>query len=309
MSRLLHNSKRPPAAAQAALNSDALNRAVWGARLLFIVCLLFAAAILGYIAHHYLRTAERRLAETQFESIADRSLKEARRIAEEKRWSCITLASMVSEMFPNATAWPFVAVTGFETIVANLLSTSTNYNMGFAPMVLPEQLAEWEDFFYDYYENKRNPPFPKGTIGNPFGKGAWRTDDPLARPETRYHDDGLTTSYGSPNQVLFPVAHVGRGLHGALLASIHADRDRGPAIDLMMDCSAERADSWDAEAISNACSTCGVITDMIHYQFTPIPRGPAAAILQPIYAANEPTKVRCSNRLFATLWTYLTFCC
>ena len=121
-----------------------------GARILFILCLLCVAVSFGFVAHKYLTDAETHLAENQFESIADRALAEALKIAEPKRWATITMASIISEIFPNADAWPFVAASGFDTILRNLLNTSSNVNMAFTPLVLPEQLAAWEDYIYDF---------------------------------------------------------------------------------------------------------------------------------------------------------------
>jgi hypothetical protein len=171
LSRQQHDRNNRPSSAAAV--DEILSRAISGARILFIFCLLCVAVSLGFVAHKYLTEAETQLAENQFESIADRALAEALRIAQQKRWATVTMASIISEFFPDAQAWPFVAVSGFEMILGNLLKTSSSVNMAFAPFVLPEQLAEWEDYIYDFYENTRNPPLPNSTAFSSFGRGVW----------------------------------------------------------------------------------------------------------------------------------------
>ena len=56
---------------------DGINRAVWDARIVFILCLISVAGILGFVAHWVVAGAESELAVTQFESTADRVLTEA----------------------------------------------------------------------------------------------------------------------------------------------------------------------------------------------------------------------------------------
>ena len=248
---------------------------------------------MGIFAFHYLTGAETDLAVTQFESIADRALTEAKSIALQKRWSTITMASIVSELCPNATAWPFVTVPGFERMVGNLLSTSSNINMAFAPMVLPEQLAEWEDFIYDFYENTRKPPFPNGTAVSPFGKGVWGTSNPF-HLNSRFHDNGLSTTWGSPNQFLFPITHADEGKEVLLLFNMYGYQNLGRSIDDMVECSVERAADEGASGVLFDESDCGSMTEMESYFRGPT-QGPRSTIMQPIYAANNPTTVRSSR--------------
>jgi hypothetical protein len=215
--------------------------AVCGARILFIVCLSCVAVALGYTAHHVTKQAETDLTETQFESIVHRALTEALVIAEQKRLSTITMASMVSEMYPDADKWPFVTVRGFERIANNLLKTVSSADMGFVPFVYPEKQSEWEDFIYNFYETERDPPMPNGTAVSSFGKGVWTRNRNLGTSDNKFHDMGNYTVYGSPNKLVTPVAHVKDGPHPILLFNLHSEPSRGRAIDDMIACSKERA--------------------------------------------------------------------
>lgn len=275
---------------------DGINRAVWDARIVFILCLISVAGILGFVAHWVVAGAESELAVTQFESTADRVLTEAQRLAEQKRWAAITMASLVSETLPDASAWPFVAITGFDRIAGNLLNTSSSLNLGFAPIVLPEQLKEWEDYIYDYYKNVRKPSLSDATMMSLFGKGVWALNlSALKSGEKRSHDNGLYTPYGSPYRILTPLAQVNEEhLRTALLVNLHADPHRGQLIDRIIECGAERTMTATSGDPSDAF-ICGGISNMQDY-VADESRGASSSIYEPIYPANNPTTVRTRRR-------------
>ena len=265
------------------------DRKISYARYLFLSCLVAVATLLGFVAYLFLHQAETRLAEAQFDSIADRALTNAVVIAQQKRWSAITMASFVGQLLPDAEKWPFVTVPNFEIIVNNLLNTSSNEDMGFVPFVKPEQQEEWEDFIYRFYSQDRKPePFPPGTAMSSFGKGIWATNPALDTADKRYHDFGNFTSYGSPNQILTPVTHVDEGRDRVLLFNLHSEPNRGKALDNILACSQAR-DIKIASAID-----CGAITDMLIFRKSPT-RGPSALIFTPIYPGNNQSEVSISS--------------
>jgi hypothetical protein len=96
---------------------------IFSARLLFLTVLVIVASILGYVTYHQIKQAEEDLATNMFDSIASRALNGAIRTAEQKRWSAITMASIVAELHPSADEYPFVVVPGFERMADNLLNT------------------------------------------------------------------------------------------------------------------------------------------------------------------------------------------
>jgi hypothetical protein len=183
------------------------SRAVWAGRIVFLLFLVSVATALGVLTWYFLTGAEKELAEAQFESIADRALNGAYEIAIRKRLGTISMASVVAQMRPDADIWPFITIPGFETISNNLVATSSGRDMGLAPLVTPEQLADFEDFIYDFYENKRDPPFPNGTATSSFGKGVWGIDPSFGTSDKRYHETDGTTSYDSPHKIFAPVIH------------------------------------------------------------------------------------------------------
>jgi hypothetical protein len=270
------------------------SRAVWAGRIIFLLFLVSVATALGLLTWYFLTGAETELAEAQFESIADRTLDEARAIAIRKRLGTISMASIVAQMSPDADAWPFITIPGFETIATNVIATSSGRDMGLAPLVKPEQLPDFESFIYDFYENTRNPPFPNGTATSSFGKGVWGVDPSLGTTDNRYHvTDGTTSNgYASPHNVVTPIIHHPAGAHPVLMLNSHFEETRGVAIDNIIDCSTLRAESDDPDSF-----ICGVMTDMITVWESGT-SGPGALIYQPIYPTNNNTVVsfnRCGD--------------
>ena len=248
------------------------------ARLLLVAVLGITAALFGYLSFRFLNQAEQDIAKQQFASIADRALSEARQIALGKRWAIATAAAMISENYAAA-PWPFVTITGFERIVSHLLRTSRNYNMGFAPMLRPDQAPLWEEFMFDYYYTERG--FPNSTALNSFGAGIWGLSGSLnTTASNRYHDDGRSTLYGSPNQVLFPVAHANEGLSNVLMFNLHSEPNRGRAIDKMIECIESK------EGVETSETSCGVITNMLEF-FKYTVEGPSSLMFQPITVQNR----------------------
>ena len=245
MSKQTTSTKRlsPSTAGSAYLKriDNGKGKAIWRTRILFVVCLSCVAVVLGFTANHFLTNAEDDLANSQFESSADRALNEALVITRQKRWSAVTMSSIAAQVLPDAGAFPFVTIPGFEKLTYNLLKTSSNEDMGFVPFVRPDELAEWEDFIYNYYDTSTDPVFPNGTGVSSFGKGVWATNPSLDAPDKRYHDKGTKTPYGSPYDILAPITQLNNGPHPVLLFNLHFEPTRGQSLDRMIACSEERA--------------------------------------------------------------------
>jgi len=279
----LHRARNP---------MSAQSKAVWVGRIIFLVCLITVATVLGVATFHVLQQAETELAETQFESLAERALSEAQSIAFKKRLGTISMASVAAQMLPDASAWPFVTLPGYETIATNLIATSAGREMAFSPLVSPEQLSDFEDFAYDYFENKRVPPFPNGTAMSSFGKGVWGRDENSTAPDKRYRVTNGDTNYGSPYKVITPILHHNLGPFPALMLNLRFEKDRALAVDEVISCSKQRAASDNPDEF-----LCGVLTDIVILTSQKEGTGPGALIFQPIYPVHDNTQV--SSLLFS----------
>lgn len=261
-------------------------KAVWAGRIAFLLCLVLVAAILGVLTERVLTGAETSLAESQFESTCERVLKEAYEITIRKRMGTIAMASVVAEMQPNADDWPFITIPGYETMAMNIINASSGQALGLAPLVRPDQIEEFETFIYDFFENKRRPPFVNDTaVRSSFGKGIWGVNPTLNTTDLRYRITNASTTYGSRYDVITPISFHQAGYNAVLLFNSHSEETRGLAIDSIIDCSAERAKSNDPESIP-----CGVLTDiLILIGNNTVKIGPGAVLMQPVYPADNKT--------------------
>jgi hypothetical protein len=261
------------------------NTIVWVGRVIFLLCLTLTAAALGFASYRLLRESERDLAESQFEAIAERALSTAFKITLRKRLGTVTMATLAANANPDPDDWPYVTIKGYEDISTNLIETSSGREMGLAPLVLPEQLAQFEDFAYDFYFNEREPPFPNGTATSSFGRGVWGVNPALETSDNRYHESDGSTSYGSPNKIFAPILQHNAGPHPALMLNLHFQESRGVAIDQVIACAEQREQSADIDI------ECGGITDFITLTSQETRPGPGALMMKPIYPANAPLKV------------------
>jgi hypothetical protein len=253
-----------------------LSHSVFVGRVIFLAFLCATAALLGYAAHRLLVDSENDLAETQFGSIADRALDAAVGITLRKRLGTVSMASIAAYQFPNAEAWPYVKIDGYETIASNLIKASSGRGIGFAPLVTPEQLSSFEEFTYDYYEER----FPGGTAGlSSFGKGVSGVNKALNTSDNRYHETDGSTYYNSPNKSFAPALQHNLGGFPALMLNLHYHEARGKIIDGMIAC---------AKTNDEECGAITSITDMLILQQEVLP-GPGALIMQGIYPANNST--------------------
>jgi hypothetical protein len=159
---------------------------------------------------------------------------------------------------------------------------------GLYPMVLPEetepdQQASFETFAYDYFYNKRSPPFNNKTAVHNFGRGVWKTDDANTTSYLRLRDtNGRATWWDSPYRVLFPeLQNSNAGPRGRLflMFNIHSSESAGAPLDEVMACTDER------NATQNQEMDCGVATGILSHNR-------ASFLMQPIYPARDLLKVR-----------------
>ena len=271
---------------------------VCAGRIAFVLCLMATAVILGFLAHISITRSEEGLATAQYDalavqydSIADRALVAALGINLRKRLGTISLATILSYSLPNADAWPFVTLPGYENITSNLIKTSSGREMGLAPIVAPEQLSDFEDFAYDFFENKHRPPFPNGTGVSSFGKGIWGMNSSLNTSDNRYRMTNATPTYDSPNRMFFPILQHSKGSDPALMLNLRFEEMRGRTIDRIIECAQLRVKS--AEFLE-----CGAMTPLLYLATQDVSLGPGALFLEPIFPANNHSTV--SVREFTT---------
>lgn len=290
------------------------SRAVKKGRVVFFICLFVVAALLGWSAFYFLSLQEQELAESQFAIINERAVHSAVEIAYRKFLGGNAVASVISQALPDAEPWPFVDMKGYNSIVDNIVPTSLSKGLNFAPIVLPEQVEEWEEYTQQLYDEYFGPDIEPKPGVNSFGFGIWAKDSSLDNEDKRFHDitGDTAPNWESPNQILVPKMHHAFWNSRLLLFNCHYPKPHGMTIDSIIECSEERAKSDDPESIA-----CGAISEF-SYSNTPelgpgkidlwIPhlsgsfRSPIALhvcffvfrltggfMAMPIYPANDPT--------------------
>lgn len=190
------------------------------------------------------------------------------------------MAAVISHASPDAEPWPFVSVPGYNDIVGNIVPTSLSWGLNFAPIVLPEQAEAWEAFAQqDYIEFFGN----ESSAGvSSFGFGMWAAGPEVDSPDHRFHETSGETTWGSPNKILVPKMHHTFYESPYLLFQTHYPRPHGQAIDSVIECSKQRAESEDPQSIN-----CGTISELTYSNANHL--GPGGLIVMPIYPANDPT--------------------
>jgi len=255
-------------------------RAIQTTRILLCLSLLILAAVLGACVNIFFRKPEVTLAEEQFESIAGRATAYAKQTTRLKRLGVITMATTIGVAHPNADTWPFVWINGYDEISSNLVETVSGDGMGFAPLVEPDLLAEFEDFAYDSYS--RMVGYPNTTAVSDFGRGVWAKDNKnefnIEAADQKYHEGVIhpngETSWGSSYEIFAPILQHSDGADAKpLMLNLRNEKRRGQTIDSIMDC------SQDVNA-----TQCGQLTDLLLLTQR---QQPASLIMQPIFPAND----------------------
>lgn len=284
-----------------------VERTLWTGRTLFVACLLSTAVIIGLVAHHFLSESEQDLARVHWEGIADRALTAAMDRLAQKRWDTVTLASMAAETLPDATAWPKVFVPGFERLAHDFArGGSTVFN--FAPLVLPQELDEWETFAYQYLHVDRKPiPFDTDVGVSTAGKGVWAYNRTKGKLEQYLDKGGLENmSWNSTHNVMFPVlssSYREYGPSGSLMFNLHSVEVRGSAIDRMLDCvvAGQLDQQKGAVSLHNLQDqidlSCTAMSSKIGKKIRESKDGPSYSFYQPIRAVSDLSQV-CKPNIF-----------
>ena len=243
-------------------------------RVVFLFSLAAMAGAFGYLVHYLLTQGETVLSTEQFEAIAERALDTALEIASRQRLGLVTLASIAEQTFPNASTWPFVDFKGFEVVSNNIILTSSGpggQDLGFLPIVTPEELDEFNTFGASLYPDA---PFDRVTG--------------LDETFTRYNETDGTTYWDSPYRIFTPFLYHSRGpiLH---LANLRSIQSRGVIIDDMIRCSEERTRQLESPRLNASTAyDCSVVSDISDLSNRNPIEEPAAVVYHPMYPENDP---------------------
>ncbi len=278
-------------------------------RMLLCLALFVLGAVLGAFVFIFFRAPEQKLAISQFESVARRATHYAHHSTMMKRLGTITMASVIGNQHPNKDDWPFVLVNGYDHTASSLVKTIFADEMGFAPIVTPENLEEFENFAYDSYYNTLS--YPNTTAVSGFGRGVWAKDTTgefnVNHADQKYHEGTVhpngETTYGSSYNIFTPIFQESHGENAkSLMMNLHFEQNRGEAIDRVLDCASHlghddmgghhmnhmEGGHMDDEDMGGAQEECGQLTGLVLLTERKLP---ASLIMQPVYPMNDPGEV------------------
>mmetsp|Transcript_1504 Transcript_1504/g.3793 ORF Transcript_1504/g.3793 Transcript_1504/m.3793 type:complete len:952 (-) Transcript_1504:216-3071(-) len=255
------------------------SRSVLMGRVVFVLILIVVAVVLGFFSFFLLQMAEQRLIDRQYDSMMARALEVTRQLATDKlQHGTMIMTQVAAYSWPNAADWPYVWIDGYWKIVEEVLPTSIYTGIHLAPIVLPEQAAEFEDFAYGKFRETFGADTDMANHSH-FGSGIWVQDSSIDTVDNRYHDTTGVSIHGSPYELLVPKLQHGLVDSPYLMMNVHGFHRQGEAIDAVINCTRfERS----AETTHNCQALSPFNPPKMHSQV-----GPFGFIASPIFPAND----------------------
>lgn len=289
-------------------------KAVIIGRELFIAFILITAGVFGSMSYYTLKIAETTVAEEHYISVTEGALNNVQNLAENKLvHGSQIMAKHVGWAYPDAKDWPFVWLSSYWEIMEEILPTSICSGLNLAPIVMPEQSADFEDFAYAKIADTFGENSTMGATSH-FGKGIWVKDDKRVRTvDNRYHDTtGVPIYPGSPYNYMAPKLQDGLVSSPYTMMNVHGFETQGLALDAVMNCSITRKERYDryiaihgeetkSQFLTHDCSDsdqdcipkpkeshCSALSGMLFPKHLETDKGTAGFIATPIYPANDP---------------------
>jgi len=269
-------------------------RRTFSLRILFVVSMVGAAAMVGALAYAITKHMEEDIGSSTYQSIAIGALEEAQAIAQRKQHGGDILASIMGTSFPSASQWPLdVGLDGYTTIANKVAQQSSTSGHGMMVIVTPEEAEAFEAHAKELYTELEYPP----TAGySEFGFGIYKKNPTLPNTtDQQVHDISGETVYDSKRKIMVPFLQHSNTFRqpGLLLMNIYAQPFRGQVLDSIMDCAEAAELNLTAVDVSRDANhptppSCGVVTDFVEIFIRP---GPAAVFFQPIFPLTAPTQV------------------
>merc|ERR1719162_616925 len=197
------------------------------------------AGVFGSMSYYVLSFSEETLAIQQYVSVTEGALMNVRNLAENKLvHGSQIMAKHVGWSYPNAEDWPFVWIPSYWDIMEEVLPTSVRNGVNLAPIVMPEEAQEFEEFAYQKMAETFGEESDMGATSH-FGKGIWVRDEERGRTsDLRYHDTTGVPNYpGSPYNYLAPNLQDGLVFTPYTMMNVHGGEMQGLALDVVMNCS------------------------------------------------------------------------
>ncbi|KAJ1444105.1 hypothetical protein B484DRAFT_389004 [Ochromonadaceae sp. CCMP2298] len=289
-----------------AVSTRALGRVFW-LRALVVASLLGVAAVIGWWAYTILRESESTQADSLYESVSVAALVNTQKSFTRASKGATTLASMFSGAHPTETDWPNAALGEFAERAAQLAEIANVNDVGFGPVLRPDQVAAWETFAFNLWDNDPLIPpnrafTPPAGPGLPPGRGIWNINPNIPPPGSIYLDDlSGNTTWGDSDtlRILLPTAqHKGENLLGL---NSYPSQVLGPVIEKTLLCAMEK----DIGAARTECQAVVTLPQGIVKAFSDY-KAPALVVLTPISIVGDDGATKAVGIAYASLdWSIL----
>ena len=237
--------------------------------------------MLGWASNHFLRRSETELGRSQFAAIAERALAGAQDALLRRRSGAATVASLYSNLFPDAEQWPFVSIPRYNAIATEISFTSSGFSgedenlgqgLGVAQIVIPDQVDEFNEFQKDYLNTYFPPARPVFSL-----------------PPVVLADGRVVPLPPSQYNITVPLSAI----YGPQTGGDHAMLDlfSTPLYRPIIDQYLRSADS--ATAADSNLLKCGILSRPVIAADDDPSIGPKSLYTHPICPTNDPSTVCC----------------
>lgn len=261
-----------------------------------IVFLLMATMVLGgYGSYRILYDYEQNLMNVQYDSaVKQLELSFSQRVLA-KVQSLRSMSNFISMSCPDAVQWPncSIPLDSYLNISDPIIELAVMRSIAFAPVITADQVASFEAFAYDFFEESGYDNMGMSS----FGRGVSSVNSSCG---CRFHDmDGYPDG---EHPVLTPVLQIGNiATNGpAVMFNLYSQAYRVAAIDSTLNCF-QNGGRMDA---------CASITDIIHLVQDPVFR-PAVLIIYPISPVNDPdilTGITYTGKYYSIMQSHSEWC-
>lgn len=224
-------------------------------RLVLILALIAAIGVCSSLAYIQLHSTEVNVGIQTYQSIAMSATNGAKSITERKFQGSEVMSTLLGEIYPNESDWPFVSMQGYISIAQKVASLSSSGTQAFMILVDPSQARDFETHIQQQYVVQGRP---EHAGVSDFGFGVWRRDG----NETKTFEDGRIqdmngeNAWGGKSNKMAVLAMHNVPAASSLMFNIYTEKNRGVHIDSIYNC---------VMAHDNATTSpfCPVVTDML----------------------------------------------
>jgi signal transduction histidine kinase/DNA-binding response OmpR family regulator len=222
-------SKSTKSSQTAKMKKMQMNKIIW-LRISVVLSLAFTAVIVGYGSYYFINRSQYKLERENYSSVTNSLEISVTSGIERQRDALDIVGNTYSYLYPNASQWPYVAVSMdyYDQISSSVISTANLRTIAFAPIVTPEQIPQFEEFAYAFLNESGH-----SELGiSPFGEGIYAK----YANGTRYHDVQGTLAHN--RTVLVPILEIGDLPHNAaaIMFNLRSEEKRIDALDSGIDC-------------------------------------------------------------------------